>query len=259
MRRSTGIALFVMLVVSATIAAAQEAQGPGGVVQLFGCTLNEGQTADNVWAAVEALADVPADQANPDPAFGVFVWTPFRGATPYDWVLGVISTDLVSMAEGGEAYAASPRAEANGLRFAALGDCVSVIASSEQLTVGSIGMTGGDRVRDAVVEVFQCNFENGAGMDDVREAIDFWKEQIAKIDSPATDEYGAFLLTPIRGGTGSDFLWVGNSPNLKSWAQSTSDYNASPEGRAADARFASISSCLSSMWNGYWIVAPQQF
>jgi len=232
---------------------------PGGIAQVFGCTLNEDQTIDNVWALMDALGSPGDVAAPPDPAFGIFLWAPFRGATPYDFVFGVLNSDLVSMAEGSTAYAASARGQSNGLRFAStVSDCDSVIMTVEELKEATIGMTA-DRSADATVETFSCTINEGSDMDDVNDALEYWNGQLTQIDSPALDSYGAILWTPYRGGTGSDFVFVGNSPDLKTWAEGSVAYDSSAAGQAADERFFKHSTCTNVMWNGYWIVVPEQF
>jgi hypothetical protein len=232
---------------------------PGGIAQVFGCTLQEGKSSDNIWSLMDSLARPGENDASTDPAFGIFFWAPYRSATPYDFVFGVLNSDLVAMAEGSVAYAASAKGQADGMQFEnTVSDCDSVIVSVEELKEATIGMTA-DRTIDAVVETFSCSINEGSDMDDVHGSLDYWKAQLPKIDSAALDKYGALLWTPLRGGTGSDFIFVGNSPDLKTWAEGTMAYDASSAGQAADKRFFQHSTCTSAMWNGYWIVAPEQF
>lgn len=232
---------------------------PATVVQVWGCHLQEGKTPANVWALMDALA-APDDGAGPtDPAFGMFLWGPYRGATEYDFVFGVINSDLETMAEGSTAYAGSARGRADGQIWAnTVSDCDSVIVASEQLTEGAIGMTA-DRNVDAVVETFSCMINEGSDMDDVDDSLAYWQAQLPKIGSAVMNEYIGYKWTPIRGGRGEDFIFVGNSKSLQSWAKGTTDYEASAEGQAADERFFEHSTCTSQLWNGYWIVAPEQF
>jgi hypothetical protein len=246
------------LIFLASTAQAADAS-PAGVVQVFGCHLQEGKTADNIWGLMDALA-APGDGAGPsDPAFGLFVWAPYRGATEYDFVFGVLNSDLEAMAEGSTTYAGSDKGRADNRIWAdTVSGCDSAIMASTQLADGSIGMEA-DRSVDAVVETFSCTINDGSDMDDVDGALTYWQNQLAKIDSPALDDYEAFKWTPIRGGTGSDLVFVGNSPSLQSWASGTSAYDASSEGQAADERFFKHTSCSNQLWMGYWVVVPEQF
>ncbi len=232
---------------------------PAQVVQIFACNLAEGQTGDNVWALMDALRANNEAQAR-GPESGLFVWVPYRGPAEYDFVLGVMSKDLNTMAADSLAYANSPGAAAIGQRFQTLESCVSGIVMSEQISDGPISMTGGDRVADAVVETFSCKLNEGADMDDVDSAVKFWQGQVEKINSSALNDYLAYLWTPFRGNTGaSDFVWVGNAADLTAWAQGASDYASSAAGQAADERFAAITTCSNQMWMGYWVVAPSNF
>ena len=239
--------------------AAFAAPPPGQVVQIFGCTLSEGQTQDNVWALADALAANSATQNNPDDAFGMFVWIPYRGATPYDFAFGVLSSDLNAMAAGSMAYQASAGSAAIGARFQTLAGCDSAIMMSDQITEGKIGMTPGDRVPDAVVETFSCDINDGSDMDDWNGAVKFYQDQVGKIKSAALNQNQAYQWTPFRGGTGADIVWVGNSPNLTTWAQGETDYANSAAGQAADDRFAKVSTCTNNLWMGYWLVTPEEF
>jgi hypothetical protein len=114
-----------------------------------------------------------------------------------------------------------------------------------------------DRELDAVVETFGCTINEGSDKGDIDDAVDFWNKQVADLNSDALNSYEAYLWTPYRGGTGPmDFMWVGNYQDLATWAQGETDYNASEQGQAAEARFAQVSTCGSALWNGYWIVPP---
>lgn len=258
MRRIVALILVPLIFFAAGTTHAADSPS-AGVVQVFGCHLQDGKTPDNVWGLMDTLA-APSDGAGPtDAAFGLFVWAPYRGATEYDFVFGVLNSDLVMMAEGSSAYASSARGRADSQIWAnTVSDCDSAIMTSTQLTDGAIGMTA-DRSVDAVVETFSCSINEGSNMGDVDDALTYWQSQLSKISSTALGDYEAYKWTPIRGGTGADFVFVGNSPTLQSWATSTSDYDSSSQGQAADERFFKHSSCTNQMWMGYWVVVPEQF
>jgi hypothetical protein len=256
MKTLIATALAVLAFAATTV---QAAPPPGQVVQIFGCTLNEGQTADNVWGMMDALARNSAVTGNPDPAGGLFLWIPFRGATEYDFAFGVLSSDLNSMAAGSTAYAASAGAPEIAARIGAMGDCDSAIMMSDQISEGKIGMTAGDRIPDAVVETFSCDINDGSDMDDWDSAVKFYQAQVKKINSAGLNQYQAYQWTPFRGGTGADVVWVGNSPDLTTWAQGETDYANSAAGAAADERFADVSTCTNNLWMGYWLVVPEEF
>lgn len=230
-----------------------------GVVQAFGCSLNDGRTMADARSVLGALAQNAAANENPDPQFGLFAWRPLRGATDFDFVLGVINADLKSAAAGIAAFEGSPEGQALRDRFEATADCVSGIFETNQIADGTIGMTGGDAEVDAIVETFSCQVKDGSDMDDVDAAVKFWQAQVAKIKSQALDAYDAHVWKPIRGGTGADLIWVGNAANMEAWAASLADYNASPAGQAADARIFKHATCTSNLYQGYWLVAPKEF
>jgi hypothetical protein len=253
-RITTGFAVLALVA-----GAAHAEPQPSRVVQAFACNLSDGQTSEDVWALMDALRANAETMDSPDPANGLFLWLPYRGATPYDFLVGVISSDLNAMAAGSMAFQASPGVADIRARFQKMAGCDSGILISDQLSDGKIGMTGGDRVPDAAVETFRCNFKDGSDMDDWNDAVKFWQEQIPKLNSAAVNEYEAYQWTPLRGGTGADVFWVGNSTDLASWAQSTSDYEASEAGREANERFQEVSTCTSQMWMGYWIDTPEEF
>ncbi len=230
-----------------------------GVVQAFGCSLNDGRTMADARSVLGELAQNAAANENPDPRFGLFAWRPLRGGTDFDFVFGALNVDVKTAAAGIEAFEASPEGQALRDRFDATADCVSGIFESEQIADGTIGMTGGDATLDAIVETFSCQINDGSDMADVDAAVKYWQAQVAKIESQALDAYEAYVWKPIRGGTGADLIWVGNAASMEAWAAGLADYNGSAAGQAADARFFKHSTCTSNLYQGYWLVAPKEF
>jgi hypothetical protein len=100
----------------------------------------------------------------------------------------------------------------------------------------------------AVVESFSCNFIDGKGSKDLDSAVSYWQSQMGKIDSADLKNYFAAIITPVRSSTDADFLWLGATPNLNSFARGTAAYAASDAGQAADARFAKMSRCKSNLF-----------
>jgi hypothetical protein len=226
------------------------------VVQLFACELQDGKTMENVWALADSFREGMASLESSDEGAGAFLWTSFRGATPYDYIMGFTNSSLVDMTAGLSSYYSSGIGAGLDAQFQATGNCISGIMFSEQIKNGVIGNTG-DRQPDAMVEAFGCTLNKGADMDDVEDAAEYFVEQVEDLNSEATNTYEAYLWTPYRGGTGQiDFMWVGNYADPTTWAQGETDYYESKQGQAADARFNKISTCGSSLWTGYWITPP---
>lgn len=243
--------MFVGIRVEAQIALSPD------VGQIFGCTLADGKTMENVWSSLEALAKIETpSQAPPDPEFSIFLWTQLRGSMPYDFVLGVNNGDMNRLAQGLTDIVSTPAWDAWAQRFDDTADCISGIVKSEQIRAGKLGMTAG-RSPVAIVETFACNVKEGAKAGALESALEYFKDNYEKIDSAAAKDYSAWLWRPYRGTSGTwDFMFVGANPDLKSWAQSSMDYDASKEGQAADAMFNAMSTCRTTLWTGYWIVAP---
>lgn len=256
MNQLRGILLVLMGFVTVDVCA-QEAPPSPGLVNVFACKLNDGKSLADVWSTLEALArmNVPS-KAGPDPAGNVFLWTPFRGGAPYDYVWGYGSTDLDTMGQDLVDYLAAPGSEAMEMKFAATGQCISMIATSKVLRAGTLGNSV-DRNPDAVVETFACSYKDAAGVADLDKVVAAWQSEVEKMGSPALKTYAAWLWTPFRGGTGeSDYIWVGAYPDVANWAQGDTAFYASKEGRAIDARFNAMGKCRSNLWAGYWIIAP---
>lgn len=255
--KQLGVMFVALLGVAALDAAAQTAPPTAAITNAFACKLKEGKSYDNVWASLEALANMKVSwRAGPDPAGSVFLWTPFRTASDYDYIWGYNSTDLNRMGQDLEDYMASPGAEAMEARLADTGDCVSLIAQSRVLRVGTLSNTA-DRVADAVVETFACSYKDGQGPADLDKAIAYWQTESEKIASPGLKAYSAWLWTPFRGTTlDTQAIWVGTYPDIKNWAEGDTAYYASKEGQATDARINAVVDCRSSLWSGYWIVPP---
>lgn len=243
----TGLMLCLL---TTTAAAAEE-----NILQLFGCNLDDGKTMENVFQTLEMLGDNA--QGGDDPAFGIFLWIPYRGSLGYDYVWGATSGDLMSMARGANNYVTSGAAEIMQPRFAALGSCNSSISYTEQMKTGVIGTTE-DRLPDGLIETFSCQYRGNSDFDDVHDAAEFWQEQVAKSESAAIATYEGFLVRPYRGiREGVDFAWIGTYPDIETWAQGTEDWFGSNEGQAADERFNRVSECQTALWWGYWIEVPQ--
>ncbi len=100
---------------------------------------------------------------------------------------------------------------------------------------------------DAVVETFGCTFNPGQTMADFDKATTAWQADMDKI--PGGNEYFAAVLTPLRANTqGVNVFWLGSSANLNAWAKNTAAYDASAEGRAAQARFDKVAKCNSGLY-----------
>jgi len=250
--------VLVPLLLSAGALRAAELSSPP-VVQVFGCSLHEGASYDSVWSVMDILGNSVSDEATSDPAFGIFLWTPFRGVSDLDFIFGVINSNLTTMGEGLANYVSSPTSQIVAARLGSIADCGSGIMFTEDVVEGEVGMTA-DRKMDAVVEVFGCGYTDGADTDDRTDAVKYYRSQMEKLGSDALDKYGATIWTPYRGGPGdADFYWVGTYPDLKTWVQGETDYVTSKEGAASDAKFNEISQCRSSLWVGNWVYAPAEY
>ncbi|MFX3658248.1 MAG: hypothetical protein ACN6I7_03740 [bacterium] len=225
-----------------------------GVTQLFSCNLAAGQNMEDVWSLLEAVRDQITE---PRSGFSLFLWTPFRGATGYDYIWGATDASLTAMMEGMAEYARSPGARLLGPRFAAVNErCDSVVLLSEQMKAGAIGNTA-DRMPDAMVETFACRLKPGATQADVRNAAEFWQQQVPKIASADLDTYEAYMVIPFRGGSGeADFGWIGNYPDMTTFGRGETAYMNAKEGQAANERFEKVSTCRTALWNGYWVMTP---
>ena len=99
---------------------------------------------------------------------------------------------------------------------------------------------------DIVREIYTCNFNEGKGMSDLMAARDFYLKQMEKAGLKTSQ---AFVWTPYKAAVGFDFLWANNYADLMTFAREADAYDRSPEGRAADARFATVATCTSLLAN----------
>ena len=98
----------------------------------------------------------------------------------------------------------------------------------------------------AVAEIYACDFVEGKGWSDLEEAAEFYNAQLKKLGS-GLEEIGSFAWEPYRGDVPFDFLWSTNSPNLNEMGRMSLIYDASKEGQAADAKFATVATCRSGV------------
>lgn len=129
--------------------------------------------------------------------------------------------------------------------------------NSRQLRTGTLSIKA-DREPDAVIETFGCNLTSGGTMAKFEKAAQYWQTEVEKIASPAIKSYSARLWTPFRGGTAEpDLQWVGAYPDLKTWAQGSTDYYASSQGpRRTGAVRDATSTCAADVWLGHRIAVP---
>jgi len=252
--------LICALLCAGAFAHAQESQPVNSVLQLFSCKLNPGQNYDDVFSLLEALRD--QDSGTGENGLGFFLWTPFRVTTDYDYIWGATGADIASTMEGMTQYMSSERSKMLATRFQAVNEhCDATIVLSEQKYVGSEPFDttmAFDRQPDGLVETFVCNNRAGSDSSAVRGAVDFWQQQMKKINSPDLQKYNGYLVTPFRGGAGGvDWGWIGTFPDMVSFGRGMRDYMNAKEGQAADARFEKISTCRSGLWQGYWLLYPQ--
>jgi len=254
--KKLGITACMLLALSSTAALADN--HTSGIVQVFGCSLNDGRSMLDAREILRDLAANAAASENSDPRFGMFVWLPVRGASDADFVFGVLNSDLRTMAAGSAAFAATEFGQDLQERMRSTADCESGIMASNQIADGNIGMTADTEI-DAIVETFRCDIRDGSDAGDINAAIKNWQNGLESIESEALDNYDAYVWWPIRGGPGNDFYWVGNAPSMEAWGNGLQDYMDSEAGQKAQTRFDAHSRCVSNLWAGYWLYAPEEF
>jgi hypothetical protein len=97
-----------------------------------------------------------------------------------------------------------------------------------------------------VTEGFACSLRSGKTLDDFDKATAYWSTQMDKI--PGGRDVFVTVLKPLRGGGPTDVYWLGTYPNLNVWAKDQAAYEASTEGRAAEASFDKVVTCQSGLW-----------
>ena len=133
MRKIFAIAILTVCTAFSVQAQAQQA------LQLFACTLQDGKTIDDVWALADAFREGTTSLENTDEASTSFLWTPFRGASPYDYIMGFMNSNLIDMVGALSTYYSSGIGAGLDDQFGATGDCISAIMFSEQIKNGVIG------------------------------------------------------------------------------------------------------------------------
>jgi len=117
-----------------------------------------------------------------------------------------------------------------------------ILAATLACTVLASGVEAADA--PIVREIFTCTFNDGKDLDDLMDARDFYLKQMEKGgQNPGT----SFVWTPFKAAVNFDFLWANNFADLATYARESDTYNNSAEGQAADARFASVATCTSSL------------
>jgi hypothetical protein len=95
-----------------------------------------------------------------------------------------------------------------------------------------------------VREIFTCKFNDDKDMADLMAARDFYLKQMEKAGMKPRQ---TFVWTSFKAPVDFDFLWASNYPDMITFAKESDAYLKSPEGQAADERFASVATCSSSL------------
>jgi hypothetical protein len=97
-----------------------------------------------------------------------------------------------------------------------------------------------------LIEVFGCKLNEGRTMADFSNAAEAWRAQVDKI--PAARNYFAAVLTPLRGDTPYDVVWIGSNPSVSDWAKSESASDASSDVVATLAAINANVTCESALY-----------
>jgi hypothetical protein len=98
----------------------------------------------------------------------------------------------------------------------------------------------------AVVEGFGCNFREGKDINDLDKAVDYYKAQRGKIDSPELQKMGSVVWVPYRGNVAVDFVWINNNMTLNGWGKSNLAFESSKVGQATQEKFDEVADCVGS-------------
>jgi hypothetical protein len=100
------------------------------IVELYGCTLNDGKTLADAEAAEKSLSDMASAAKS---GINVFRWTPFLANTPYDLVYLGVHDNLEDFGSFNTMSLTSEDGQANGALFAAAIDCESGLFSGRSV------------------------------------------------------------------------------------------------------------------------------
>jgi hypothetical protein len=230
------------------------------LVQLYACNLSEGKNSEDMWSELNKFGAHLSTMQNSkvDRNSGSFVWIPMIGATSYDFVLGFAATDFASVGNGMSEYMSHPDTPARELSFERITDkCVSAVMQTQRLRMGAPIGNKADGTPAGIVDTYQCTLNDRKDMDDVAKYNSEWVTTVDGMGEGA-QQYGAQLWVPVLGGTGtSDYVFVGTTPDLKSYMNAYGTYLSSEEGLDLEAKGDKISTCLNNSWLGYWLVVPE--
>lgn len=112
------------------VGTAPDAGDGEGIVELYGCTLNDGKSLADAQVAEKHFNEVvSATKAG----FNVFRWTPFLANTPYDLAYIGIHDNLEDFTSFNTTMLTSEDGQANGALFAAAMDCESGLFTGQQV------------------------------------------------------------------------------------------------------------------------------
>jgi len=219
------------------------------LIEVFGCKLNEGRTMADFGMAAQAwraqIDKLPAAQN-----YFVALLTPLRGDTPHDVVWIGSNPSVADWAKSEAAQNASAEMAAALAGIAANVSCESAMYLETPMYEGLEDEPGDN---DAVIETYGCNLRPGKTQKDA-DADDAAFVAAAKALKPTT--YSMYRWTPFYGKATYDVLYLAVNDDLASFAALTDAWNASKEGKAANAADAATFSCDSALWNGHVLRQP---
>jgi len=220
------------------------------LIEVFGCKLNEGRTMVDFGIAAEAWR-AQIDKVPAAASYFVALLTPLRGDTPNDVVWIGSNPSVADWAKSEAAQNASADMVAALAGIAANVSCESALYLETPMYDGLKDKPGD---RDAVIETYGCNLKPGKTMKDA-DADDAAFLAAAKALKPTT--YSSYRWTPFYGKATYDVVYLGVNDDLASFAALTETWNASKEGKAANAVDAATFSCDSALWNGHVLRQPE--
>ena len=100
------------------------------IVELYGCTLNDGKSLADAEVAEKHLSEVVSETKS---GINVFRWTTFLANTPYDLAYVAVHDNLEDFGSFNTTMQTSEDGQANGALFAAAMDCESGLFTGRQV------------------------------------------------------------------------------------------------------------------------------
>lgn len=243
-------ALLLSVLISPTIASAEEAAGPT-ILENWSCTYKPGKDRDDLMATRDYMVRqaAKAEMALADS----YVWHSYKGGPDLDHIWFNVHDNLEAFAATSTAFGAAPEMSGVSDRFDAVADCQSNVSTVRAVFQGADVNEDDDSGGTAFVASSACMLNGGVSEADIVDLENHIRGVLGSVDeySNAT----VFFASPMTNSpNGSDMYVFGVHESLNSYAAASRGFQSSPGRDSLVRHFNGMMDCSSAWWSSEQVV-----